>query len=889
MDSRTLSAQLGIDFTPTEWFTATWRDLDPLPAEEPRPFDWDKLVKEYGTYLKTGRFPRPNKKITREEAHFWLLAFGTKFNERPKQISFSPKDVTGHVNLDHYISYFQSRVTSQFPYILKVILQTVTPLEQLLDGFASLTHGDFFAYWGEKIIPYLSREERDYLRELVTRKLKQQGLTFPLPVNGYLMLGCYLGCRDAIEPLVYSIPTGHFNQDSNRYSYAYWAQEMILSGLANPTLAYEQALRVGLSLQTTEHGVAWIANFETNHLDYLYNGIVELEKYTDSEYLTRALGKIHHPMIAPYMLDIVVKAPAARSTALNWLNDNPDLALDSAIDRALKGRGKTADEAFDYLRNLVQNKKFPQTRIMSLPEKLHSRLFASETLMDSGHPQWLIELNNLLEQPPPPPMGFPFDTLLPLIDNETGLPLPRQAFIDLMLRLPYDVELPILARLQQHTTALSRDRIVWDMMGWWKNQGYNFKHFWIFNVFCTLASDAAILELGALIGTWARRRSQTVIMFVDVALNTLAQIPDNRGLLELSHLEQTLSIQTFREKASERLNRAAAEQNLTRSQLEDHLIPTAGLDSKGTAVLDYGSRQFQVVVKSDLTLLLRDPKGKLLKAPPAAIKADDLQKVAAAKATWTTIRTQIKDSVQVQSTRLERLIVEKGRWSWESFETLFLKHPFMRHFCRGILWGAYTHKLTIPFRVTDELTVVDHTDQVISPPPEWSIGIVHPLDLGVEELTTWRQLFQDYELIQPFPQLGREVYTVDPALEDQIRFASFPGEANWASYSTSVFVRLKKQGWDNDSMGRFWRSFPLQNQVACVVTRFGHDHQLILQEVVFGEGQIVAEPPPSKSPQTSRTAPTLKKIKLKNVLPIVFSEALYDVYQVFKPEQPKQP
>ena len=36
------------------------------------------------------------------------------------------------------------------------------------------------------------------------------------------------------------------------------------------------------------------------------------------------------------------------------------------------------------------------------------------------------------------------------------------------------------------------------------------------------------------------------------------------------------------------------------------------------------------------------------------------------------------------------------------------------------------------------------------------LTIVHPLDVGAEALKKWADRFGDYEILQPFPQLGRE-------------------------------------------------------------------------------------------------------------------------------------
>ena len=67
-----------------------------------------------------------------------------------------------------------------------------------------------------------------------------------------------------------------------------------------------------------------------------------------------------------------------------------------------------------------------------------------------------------------------------------------------------------------------------------------------------------------------------------------------------------------------------------------------------------------------------------------------------------------------------------------------------------------------------------------------SVGIAHPLHLGAS-VAAWSELFADYEILQPFPQLGREVHTLTAeerevtAYLPWVRRASHVGRYGWVT------------------------------------------------------------------------------------------------------------
>jgi len=77
-----------------------------------------------------------------------------------------------------------------------------------------------------------------------------------------------------------------------------------------------------------------------------------------------------------------------------------------------------------------------------------------------------------------------------------------------------------------------------------------------------------------------------------------------------------------------------------------------------------------------------------------------------------------------------------------------------------VLWGAYGAGQAPEqlFRVAEDGTLADAQDSAWSLPQGASVGLPHPLDLTAEQREQFARVFGDYELLQPFEQLGRSTH-----------------------------------------------------------------------------------------------------------------------------------
>jgi hypothetical protein len=121
-----------------------------------------------------------------------------------------------------------------------------------------------------------------------------------------------------------------------------------------------------------------------------------------------------------------------------------------------------------------------------------------------------------------------------------------------------------------------------------------------------------------------------------------------------------------------------------------------------------------------------------------------------------------------------------------------VEHPLVRHLVTRLVWGVYVaDTLQSTFRVAEDLTYADDNDDQVTFPDDAVIGVVHPLELDVHTAARFAQTFGDYEIMQPFKQLGRETYALT-AEEKKLGIAQ-----RWkgSKVPTGKVLGLEARGW----------------------------------------------------------------------------------------------
>ncbi len=167
-----------------------------------------------------------------------------------------------------------------------------------------------------------------------------------------------------------------------------------------------------------------------------------------------------------------------------------------------------------------------------------------------------------------------------------------------------------------------------------------------------------------------------------------------------------------------------------------------------------------VVFDQQLRPALRDESGKAVKDLPKPSGSDDRELAARALARWKALKKDVKTLAQGQLLRLELAMASRRRWPASDWSQFLLQHPLLVHLVRGLLWGIYSPdgRLLTCFRVAEDSSLAGLDDTPLELDSPGMVGLPHPLELTAEQLASWSDLFSDYQILQPFPQLGRPTY-----------------------------------------------------------------------------------------------------------------------------------
>ncbi|MFI0445875.1 DUF4132 domain-containing protein [Actinomadura sp. 6N118] len=297
-------------------------------------------------------------------------------------------------------------------------------------------------------------------------------------------------------------------------------------------------------------------------------------------------------------------------------------------------------------------------------------------------------------------------------------------------------------------------RFGWAVFQRWQLEGAPSKDNWALHQLGWLGDDDTVRRLAPLIRAWP---GENLSARAVAGLDILAAIGSDVALLHLYGISQRMKFKALTARAQEKIQEVAAALGLSGDQLADRAVPDFGLDADGSMTLDYGPRTFTVGFDEQLKPYVIEENGRHRKDLPKPAATDDATIAPETKKRFTTLRKEVKAIADGQIRRLEQSMVTNRHWSLDEFRTYLVDHPLMWHITRRLVWLADG----TAFRLAEDRTFADVDDNAFEPRETARITVAHPLHLG-EDLGTWSELLADYEILQPFPQLGRPTFALTP-------------------------------------------------------------------------------------------------------------------------------
>ncbi|NRZ59321.1 hypothetical protein DZE42_002460 [Clostridium beijerinckii] len=334
-----------------------------------------------------------------------------------------------------------------------------------------------------------------------------------------------------------------------------------------------------------------------------------------------------------------------------------------------------------------------------------------------------------------------------------------------------------------------------EILNLWINNGADTKQKWVLALVSAIGGFNVVNTLKTQIDVWSKTSRGAIAC---EAVKALALNGSDDALIIIDSIARKFKHKQIKKAAGEAFVSAAKMFNLTEDDLADKIIPDLGFNKRGERVFDFGSRSFTVSFGLDFSLKITDNTGKVIKTMPKPNKSDDELKAKEAANEFKALKKQMKTIVSAQSLRLEMALAVNRLWKKKDWEKLFVENPIMHNFSLGLVWGIYEDgELKDTFRYMEDGSFNTVDEEEYNLIDNSFIGLVHPLELETETLEGWKQQFEDYEIVQPFPQLQRKVYTVTEEEKEMKNIERFAGTK---INGLSLVGKLTKMGWYRGSI-----------------------------------------------------------------------------------------
>jgi uncharacterized protein DUF4132 len=333
----------------------------------------------------------------------------------------------------------------------------------------------------------------------------------------------------------------------------------------------------------------------------------------------------------------------------------------------------------------------------------------------------------------------------------------------------------------------SLSEFAWAAFRGWQTVHMPAKDSWAFVVLGWFGNDDVARRLSPIIRAWPGEGGhQRAVAGLDV----LATIGTDTALMQLHAISQKVKFKGLKVRAQEKMAEVAAELGLSAEQLADRLVPNFGLDEDASLVIDYGQRKFVVGFDEQLKPYVTEEGGKPRKDLPKPGAKDDQELAPAEHKRFAQLKKDVRSIALDQVQRLERAMVTGRTWTGTEFRELLAGHPLLWHIVRRLVWLSESEGEVTAFRLAEDRTFADGSDDEFTLPDTAVVSVAHPLKLG-DTVGAWSELFADYEILQPFPQLGRHVQ----ALGEEDREARTLERFEKITVNVGKVLGLQKRGW----------------------------------------------------------------------------------------------
>lgn len=281
-----------------------------------------------------------------------------------------------------------------------------------------------------------------------------------------------------------------------------------------------------------------------------------------------------------------------------------------------------------------------------------------------------------------------------------------------------------------------------------------------------LDDDELARALGALAISAYRKIPQTGprhMALGNACINALGAMPCEVSVSQLAFLKLKLKGNAVQKVIANALSTAAKRLKISADEIEETSVLSYGLTGIGfrREVLGEFTAELRFTSARDMELIWRKVEGKTQTAIPAVIKAGYPDALKELKQSQKDIQRMLPAQVE----RIEHLLIEQRKWTYEAWAKHYLNHPLVGTIARRIIW-RFSQGETTSSGCWLGGHIVGNDDQPLNISSDSAtVELWHPLHSSTDQVMAWRAWLQRHELRQPFKQAHREVYVLTAAEE----------------------------------------------------------------------------------------------------------------------------
>ena len=408
----------------------------------------------------------------------------------------------------------------------------------------------------------------------------------------------------------------------------------------------------------------------------------------------------------------------------------------------------------------------------------------------------------------------------------------------------------------------------------WIQEGVSVKYRNIFIPMISSANDAQLLFIQEKINFLATNGKPAVASF---GTEVLGLREDKKVALVLNNIVAKFKNKRVKGAAASALEKIAENMNVSREELDDILIPDFGFGKNRIRIYNYGEREIKAVLNNfdgAFKISLSDNKGKEIKSLPKASKKynDNEELVEEYKTEMKIMKKQLKDIFNSQKIRLLKALINERKWQAERWLGIFVEYPVMQAFATGLVWKETDEESNVVqvFRYMEDGTfnTADEEEYEISNVNNL-ISLVHPMELKSEELETWKEQLEDYEVVQPIIQLDIPVYKITQENENNTEIMDYSDKGFYVSTLRSNAAKLDfTVEYEDYGVGEGCGYYDEKNNIKIVIQTdefFPGDYgtPIKIKRIIFLEGNTKVDFVSYENEKNSKN--NIKLLELKDV------------------------